>query len=351
MTLSLVKTDDNDVYIREYLLYLKSDKGCSPRSVEVYRLDLEELKSFFTTRDLLELKEKDIREYKFHLVNRKLAPRTVNRKLAVIRSFYDYFLNSEEWEQFVRNPSKNVPTMKVKITEPIILNESQAETLLDGILLTGMYATRDYAMFLTFLTTGIRVSELINLEIGDIDFDNHLLHVRDGKGGKDRSIPMIPRLESALTFYLTNGTMYKSKKAKRKNKIVKVIDKIDRSKCGRDYFITPDIKTNRLFLTQNGTGFSARGIDYLFKSYAKRLNIYRKKLSLHALRRSCLTFLYKQGVDIFVLKEISGHVRIQTLEHYLHIDKSKVLKAMHKHPLAKQGMDLKLVDLVRNAGG
>ncbi|MEW6697280.1 MAG: tyrosine-type recombinase/integrase [Bacillota bacterium] len=351
MTLSLVKTDDNDLYIREYLLYMQSDKGCRPRSLIVYRQDLEEFKNYFTTKDLLELKERDIREYKHTLVDRKLAPRTINRKLAVIRSFYNYFLNSEEWQQITRNPSRNITAMKVKKTAPIILNETQAETLLDGILLTGLHAIRDYAMFLTFLTTGVRVSELINLEVGDIDFDNHLLHVRDGKGGKDRSIPMIPRLESALKIYLLNGTIYKSKKRKGKGKVVKTVNKIDRSKCGRDYFINPGNPTNALFLTQNGTRFSERGVDYLFKRYTKMFNLYRKKLSLHALRRSCLTFLYKQGVDIFILKEISGHVRVQTLEHYLHIDKSKVLKAMHKHPLAKQGMDLKLVDLVRSARG
>lgn len=81
---------------------------------------------------------------------------------------------------------------------------------------------------------------------------------------------------------------------------------------------------------------------------SRKLGIYREGLSPHALRRSCLTFLHKPGVDLFVLKEISGHVRIQTLQHYINVDKSKVAAAMEKHPLAMQGIDLGLVDLVRD---
>ncbi len=104
---------------------------------------------------------------------------------------------------------------------------------------------------------------------------------------------------------------------------------------------------NALFLTRRGTPFTERGVDYLFKSYARKFGLYHERLSLHVLRRSCLTFLYKQGVDLFVLKEISGHARVQTLEHYINVDKSKVATAMTQHPLANRGLDPRLVEMIR----
>lgn len=347
LALSLLKRDQNEAYINEFLLYLSSDKGCSPNTIKMYREDLEALSGSWPTKDFLDASEKDIRDYKYALVEKGLAPRTINRKLAVIRSFYNYFVNSDQW-QLGRNPGRNIPSIKVPTTEPVVMNEYQAETLLDGILLTGQFAARDYAIFSTFLFTGIRVAELIHISMVDVDFANSLIHIRNGKGGKDRSIPLIPRLENALRMYLNNGAVYDPLVVKGKRK-TKTENHLAKNKCGRAYFEKYGVDNHDyLFLTKYGCGFTEKGIDYLFKKYTKHLGIYRKGLSLHALRRSCLTFLYKQGVDLFILKEISGHVRIQTLEHYLHIDKSKVAEAMTKHPLADHGMDMRLIDLVRS---
>ncbi|MEG6617502.1 tyrosine-type recombinase/integrase [Peptococcaceae bacterium 1198_IL3148] len=341
-TLILHKTETNSTYIKEFLLYLKSDKGCRPKTIHVYEQDLKEFINYFINREILTLKESDIRNFKYHLVDRNLAPRTVNRKLAVLRSFYRYFVNSEEWDNIVRNPVNNVASLKIKRDTPIILNESQAETLLDGILLIGTYATRDYAIFSTFLFTGMRVDELIHLRISDIDNDNNLITIRDGKGGKSRIVPMIPRLKLALALYLQRGITYKTKGRRRK--------RIDLTKCGRQYFVNPGIENdNYLFLSRRGEKFTSKGIDYLFKQYVKKLGLYKEGLSLHALRRSCLTFLYKEGVDLFIIREISGHARLQTLEHYLRIDKAKVYDAMKKHPLAKTGVNLDLVDMIRGS--
>lgn len=347
LPLTLLKKDQNGAHIDEFLLYLSSDKGCRPNSIKMYREDLEKLSEYWVTKDLLDASEKDIREYKYSLVEKGLAPRTINRKLAIIRSFYNYFVNSDQYE-LTQNPGRNIPSIKVPVTEPVVMNESQAETLLDGILLTGQFAARDYAIFSTFLFTGLRVAELIHLSIADVDFSNNVIHVRDGKGGKDRSIPMIPRLQNALRMYLHNGAVYDTRLVKGQRK-TRTINHLAKNKCGRAYFEKYGVDNQSyLFLTKYGCGFTEKGIDYLFKQYTRNLGIYRKGLSLHALRRSCLTFLYKQGVDLFLLKEISGHVRVQTLEHYLHIDKTKVAQAMTKHPLADQGMDMRLVDLVRS---
>jgi site-specific recombinase XerD len=338
--LSIVKTSVNEMYLREFLLYMKSDKGARPKTLTGYEADLRRFINHFSTKDVLELRQQDIREYKFSLVDAGLAPRTVNRHISVIRSFYEYFVDHDDYD-IVKNPAKNIQGMKVPKTVPITLGEQQAKTLLDGIMLTGRYAVRDYAIFATFLFTGVRVSELINLKTYDVNFEEGYIHVRDGKGGKDRVIPMIPQLANALQLYLQTGTVY-TELAKKKR------GAINRYKCGRKYFVSGE-DDQTLFLTKYGQPYSEKGIDWLFKHYTKKLGIYKDGLSLHALRRSCLTFLHKQGVDLFILKEISGHARVQTLEHYLAIDTSKVSEAMRKHPLHNHQIDRGLVAIVRGS--
>lgn len=339
--LSVVKTSYNDLYVREYLLYLKSDKGARPKTLIGYEGDLRRFMKHFSTRDVLELRQQEIREYKFSLVDQGLAPRTVNRAISVVRSFYEYFVDHDDYD-IVKNPAKNIQGMKVPRTIPITLGEQQAKTLLDGIMLTGKFAVRDYALFATFLYTGIRVSELVSLKTYDVNFEDNYIHVRDGKGGKDRIIPMIPQLANALKLYLQTGVVFEEARKNERSASV------SRYKCGRQYFVHgADDQT--LFLTQYGQPYSRKGIDWLFKGYTKRLGIFKDGLSLHALRRSCLTFLHKQGVDLFILKEISGHARVQTLEHYLAIDKSKVLDAMKSHPLHNHQIDRGLVEMVRGS--
>ncbi|MGF9821985.1 tyrosine-type recombinase/integrase [Brevibacillus agri] len=337
--LSIVKTNVNEWYLKEFLLYMRSDKGARPKTLSAYEADMKRFAAHFKTRDLLELRQQDIREYKFSLVDKGLAPRTVNRAISVIRSFYEYFVDHDDYD-ITKNPAKNLQGMKVPRTVPITLGEQQAKTLLDGIMLTGRHAVRDYAIFATFLYTGLRVSELINLKTYDINFEDSYIHVRDGKGGKDRLIPMIPQLASALQLYLQTGVVH--------DELAKSQSKISRYRCGRKYFVQ-GVDDQTLFLTQFGTPYSRKGIDWLFKGYTQRLGIYKDGLSLHALRRSCLTFLHKQGVDLFVLKEISGHARVQTLEHYLAIDTSKVLDAMRSHPLHNHQIDQGLVEMVRSS--
>ncbi|MGF7186811.1 site-specific recombinase XerD [Desulfitispora alkaliphila] len=151
------------------------------------------------------------------------------------------------------------------------------------------------------------MSELINLKINDLDFEDNLILIRDGKGGKDRVVPMIPRLKATLQHYLNTGVVMKKTK---KGKLG-----ADRSQSGRDLFVSPEKGDEAwLFLNKNGDKFSDKGISYLFKEYAQKLGIYEKGMSLHALRRSCLTYLYKEGVDLLSLK------KFQVTPKYRHLN-------------------------------
>lgn len=346
MNLTLLKKENNLILKEAFLGYMKTDKGCGEKTIIAYDSDLRHFIQFFKNQDLLSLTEDDMRKYKTHLVHKKLAPTSVYRHFSSIRSFYEFFVYSDKYDIF-KNPCLTIQKMKVPKKKPLIISESQADTLLNCILLTGSYGIRDYAIFSTFIFTGVRVSELINIKLADVDFDQSYLMIRNGKGGKDRYIPMVPRLSTAIQMYLENGTQYHKKEIQLKRS-VKTVNKINKYKCGRSYFVK-DPDEQALFLTKEGTSYSEKGIDYLFKVYTKRINIYREGLSLHALRRSCLTFLYKQDVDLFLLKEISGHAQIQTLEHYLTIDNAKVVTAMAKHPLSHRGIDTNLLNLVRKS--
>lgn len=323
----------NGITIQKFMDYLEKDKGCSARTISSYYSDLI-LFDRFIKKNFKDCQEEDIILYKHDLVRLNLTHATVNRRLSVLRSYYAYLIKTKEISQ---NPALLVDKLKLPKKIPIILNENQSTMLLDCILMKGMYSVRDYAIFCTFLLTGCRVSELVNLRVNDIDFSNNVIYIRNGKGNKDRMIPMISKLSEAINTYLSNGTVLTNEKRPKPIKY----------KCGRGYFLKEQTYEH-LFITKFCAPFSSKGVEYLFKQYCSVVGIEQKGLSLHALRRSCLTYLYKQGVDLFVLKEISGHARLQTLEHYLAVDHSKVNEAMQKHPLSSRGMDSNLMDLIRN---
>jgi len=325
----------NEQLIELYLSYLQKDKGCRRKTLEAYASDLKLFISAISDAPLLTLTEHDIRQYKYVLVSKKKAPRTINRKLSCLNSLYEYILNNEAYG-LLRNPMRNIPKIKVPKTIPITLNENQAETFLNGILLTGKFGLRDYCIFLTFIFTAMRVSEVVNLTIHDLDFSKKLIHIKDGKGGVDRLIPMHPRLATSLLMYLTIDTVTD-----------KQLAKINKFKCGRKYFVT-DPENITLFLNRSGKKFTEKGIDYHFKNYMKKLGIYKQGLTLHALRRSCLTFLLEQGNDLFTIQQISGHSRVQSLEHYLAINITQVMSALLKHPLSNQGFDLNVIEMLRS---
>lgn len=345
VVIKLDSAQENKQYIEEYIQYLKADRGCTKCTIKAYHHDLQQFCRFYPTKNFLkDIDNRAIRKYKYFLVDQEYKPRSVNRKISVIRNFYQYFIHADEY-QIYKSPVKNITRMKEPYEIPITLSEQEAESMLDAILFLGSYAMRDYAMFLTFLFTALRVSELINLKVNDVNLHEGILIVKQGKGRKDRVIPLAQRACRALDYYINTEIVYKPIELNLKTKR-KTLYRIDKSLCGRKYFVV-DPKLDSLFLTQGGTSYSVKGVEYLFHKYTKAVGVYRKGLSLHALRRSCLTFLYNQGVDIFVLREISGHSNVQTLKHYLNVSSEKLKEAVNCHPLSNQGVDMKLVRKIR----
>lgn len=341
--LKLHKTEQNDRYIHEFMTYFKGDRAARPKSVTVYQKELNKFRNHFPSQDLLTLKETDLRQWKQTLVIKGLAARTINQRLSVTRSFYKYFVDTEGYEEIlVRNPMRNVKNVRIPKKEKVVFSQQQAEGLMTGVMQTAVFALRDYCIWLTFLTCALRVSELINLNVDDVDFDRDIILIRDAKGGKDRLVGMPRRLRDALHTYLVRET---TKRDDNKHRI-------DRKRAGWKFFAkgsSQEIHGNALFLTQNGERFTDNGVSYLFKEYAKKLGMYKQGASLHALRRTAATLMHKEGVDVFVIQEVLGHSNLSTTREYIQLDKSRVIAASEKNPLSK-GVDILMLEKMREAG-
>jgi site-specific recombinase XerD len=338
MQLELVKTKENEKYIIDWLKYLKSEKAVSFNTIKTYRNHLNNLIKYMPLKPLEKITYEDLNQFKSYLFDQKKRQEsTVNHCFITIKSFFDYLIDYKDEINIRKNPAKFIKKLREPKKMPIVISERQAENLLDNILLFGRYALRDHAIFSTFLFTGMRVSELINLKIYDLDFSNRLIHIRNAKGKKDRIIPMESSFARILERYINTDKHYS----------INNNQKTLLYKSGRKYFLK-DINEKSVFLTKSGEHFSEKGIEYLFKVYTKSAGIYREGLSIHALRRTCLTMLYKKKKDLFALMQISGHSSVKTLERYLSIDNQQIIDLMDHHPLKDRGIDIELINKMRD---
>ena len=215
---------------------------------------------------------------------------TLVRKLASIRKFFTFM---EENKILSGNPAHTVKGARREEKEPGVLYKEQYKAL----LYEASDSTRDYAIIMTFLQTGIRLSELVNLRIDDIDFENKLLTVRQGKGKKDRQIPLVDEEVKALRNYIRF----------RNTEIV----------------LDDDI----LFLAKNGTSLNVSSVKHLVAKCVKKAGI-RKKVSVHTLRHTFGTHKIDRGMSIATLQELMGHRKKEATLKYIHMAKTNLRQEM-----------------------
>ncbi len=227
----------------------------------------------------------DITEFLNHQAAIKSTGVTRVRKLAAIRKFFTFLKDNQIIET---NPAETVkgPIKEERDPEVLFRNEYKA------LLYEASINIRDYAILMTFLQTGVRVGELVNLKIDDIDLENRLLVVRQGKGRKDRTIPLEDQVIKALKTYLQSR----------------------KTNLATSYIIDEDT----LFLAKNGTSLDVRTVRYLVNKYVKKAGI-RKKASVHTLRHTFGTHKVDKGMSIPTLKELLGHKKIETTFKYIHL--------------------------------
>src|ERR671932_2197838 len=234
----------------------------------------------------------DIVEFMNRLAGLRRTGTTKARKLASIRHFLKFL---KENQIIAGNPAETVTRARKEEKDPTVLFKNEYKAL----LFEAQGNSRDYAILLTFLKSGIRESELADLEIGDIDFLHDELTVREGKGKKERSIPLMPELKRALRRYLADR--------ERQDNIV-------------------DDET--LFLARNGTSLNPSSIRKLVKKYYTKAGV--RKSGVHTLRHTFSAHNVNNGMPIADLQKVLGHKKKDTALKYIHVVSSRLREAVLK---------------------
>ena len=248
----------------------------------------------------------DIHSFLFYLTNTyssKAATRA--RKVSSIRVFFNYLCNKAGLIE--KNPAQNLETPKLDKRIPKYLTLDDSKKLLEAVNdMDDRNKERDYAIITLFLNCGMRLSELVGINIKDINFNDQKLNVI-GKGNKERTIYLNSACMNAVNKYLAvrphDNVKYDSKDA--------------------------------LFLSERRERISNRTVQYIVKQELKRAGLDTNKYSVHKLRHTAATLMYKYGnVDIRALQELLGHESISTTEIYTHVDNSQIRNAVESNPLA-----------------
>ncbi|MEW5762887.1 MAG: tyrosine recombinase XerC [Bacillota bacterium] len=295
-------------YLDAFLAYLEVERHASPHTLAAYRRDIFAGLDFFArvlgTDDVgltpAALNTRLMRRYVAHL-SRHLAPASVARKLAAWRSFFK-FLRREGYVS--RNPLEGVPGPKRPRRLPRVLRYEQVERLVEAPADSPL-GLRDRALWEILYATGIRVSELVGLNISDVDPDAAYVKVL-GKGRKERLVPMGRCAAAALRAYLA---------------------------CGRPALIDPRRPAgDALFLNSRGGRISARGVRKRLAGYLEKLGL-GGAASPHTLRHSFATHLLDGGADLRVVQELLGHARLSTTQVYTHVSRERMKEVYRRtHP-------------------
>ena len=276
----------------EFLSYLIVERGDSKATIDNYSIDLDQFISFEENKDISLLKREDISDFINYLSSKGLKTSSIIRRSTVIRLFYVY-LNKEK---LIDVPLTGLYLPKNEKHLPSVLSTYEVDALLDCFDLTKEVEIRDKAMLETMYASGLRVSELLSLELGNINFVQGYIKTK-GKGSKERIIPIGEFALEYLTLY---------------------IDKVRRCNVG--------YKTKYVFLNKEGKPISRQYFWRKVKEYALRANIYTE-ISPHTLRHSFATHLLENGANLREVQEMLGHSKIETTQIYTHISTKRIISA------------------------
>ncbi len=291
-----------------FLKYLEVEKGLSLNTLRAYSKDIEEFKKFLkenhvNLEKIDEVKSSTITSFLKELHRRGLSPSSVSRKLSCVRHFFKFCLK----KGFItRDITKGIPNPKQKLTYPKILNVDQVVSLLDHKTEDSLPTIRDLAILELIYGSGLRVSEAVGLNIGDVDLENMTVRVF-GKGRKERIIPLTSKAKERLNVYLKVRETLRPKKGEK-----------------------------ALFLGNRGKRLNRRQVYRLLDRLSRE--VLPQRISPHILRHSFATHLLEEGADLRSVQELLGHSRVSTTQRYTHLSLSKVAEIYDTaHPKSKTG--------------
>ncbi len=311
MTISFQKKHQiNEEYLARFIKWLDVEKGYSPHTVSNYQRDIDDFFGFSDTAlELDALEHSFVRSYVYHL-NTRCKSSSVARKLSALRTFFR-FLRKENLVENDPFAAISMPRQGKYI--PVFLTVDEVFCLLEEPGDSDTFASRDRAILELFYATGIRVAELVGLDMQWVDFNEGMLKVT-GKGNRQRVVPMGDPAVEMVRAYLPQRLELTKARVKRGHK--------------------PEEKA--LFLNSRGGRLTTRSIERMVSHYALRAGI-ASKVTPHALRHSFATHLLEMGADLRTVQELLGHASLSTTQKYTHLNVDHLMEVYDKaHPQAKR---------------
>lgn len=280
-------------HIIEFLKYLKEEKNYSKFTIINYGKDLKLFLDFLKCQSIEKINQINysvLRKYLSFLYEKDYSKKTISRNISTLRSFFKYQMKKKYIEE---NPMLFIENPKLDKKLPKILYSNDLETLLNIPDCNTTLGQRDSAILEMFYSTGIRVSELVNLKITDINFTDKRIKIL-GKGSKERYVLYGSVLEKKLALYLENG-----------------YQKLNKN------------KVDFIFLNKNGNPLTTRGVETILDQILKKSGL-NYHISPHVLRHTFATDMLNNGADLKIVQELLGHENLATTQIYTHVSNERL---------------------------
>lgn len=295
------KTKEREaLIIRKYTQYLRLEKALSPNTFDAYMTDLDKLLCFLKAEgiSMLEVTLDNLQQFAAGLYDIGIHPRSQARIISGIKSFFHFLVIADYLEG---DPSELLEGPKIGFKIPEVLTVEEIDTIIATIDLSKKEGQRNRAILETLYSCGLRVSELCNLKLSDLYFDEGFIKV-EGKGSKQRLVPISPRAIREIRNWLPDRNLGKVKQG------------------FEDY----------VFLARWGNGISRIMVFHLIKELAEKAGI-TKNISPHTFRHSFATHLLEGGANLRAIQCMMGHESIATTEIYTHIDRNRLRSEIIEH--------------------
>ncbi len=310
--------------MREFLQFLKFNRNASPHTVRAYETDLTQFLEFLSERDsakpsrvpVTALDADGVRGFLESLHDRGNSRASAARRLAALRTFARYLVREG---RLADDPTQMVGAQRKEQTLPQHLDLAQADSVIGTPDLNCSAGRRDRAILELFYASGLRLSELVGLDIEDVNLPGRVVKVR-GKGGKERLVPFNRSTADALKVMLQDARAVKP-------------DTMSRRSRGLGPHVRPRYA---MFLNLRGGRLTTRSVDRIVRQAARAAAV-PGGLSPHALRHTFATHLLQAGADLRAIQELLGHERLSTTQRYTHLDIGRLMEVYRaSHPRARK---------------
>ncbi|GCF92818.1 tyrosine recombinase XerC [Enterococcus florum] len=296
----------NELLLQDFLRYIVTERGYSLGTKEAYQRDIEDFCAFLTNSgesNFLEIDHLDVRVYLAFLNDHAYSRNTISRKIASLRSFFQYMLKQEKIQE---NPFSYVHLKKKNQRLPRFFYEKEIEALFQSTEGEKPLDQRNRALLEILYGSGLRVSECANLTISEVDFDNSVMLIH-GKGNKDRYVPLGSYAADALLEYFSDG---------------------------RQKLMKKHLPHDFVFVNHRGAQITPTGIEYVLNQLIKKSSL-TTDIHPHMLRHTFATHLLNNGADLRTVQELLGHANLSTTQIYTHVTKESLQKNYRSfHPRA-----------------